>query len=284
MKQPLPTLLLFFFSTFSLPAADTASTTTPEVSTPQPITGTYRILEQRVVQHEGYKITYNRITPPQMSKVPATVARPLTTEEQALADSRQGKAHGTLSIGATVFDHEVTEIHWNSPNGGKRHVAYSNIDFNLVAGLGTFASADTVYSSFLAVGNATRKAQGEERDTGSLPVQSQPVRQAVPPVQSQSPQAGSLSHVPALSEFPSDLSVYLVPADDTFTEADNETLAALDALHAYYDANRVKLQQDYTEREQKRTAQQQWTKEHPPEPKDEVMFIWKKEPAPATAK
>ncbi len=278
----LQTLLYWSISFLALQAVE--PTSNPIDPTPQPLAGTYRILEQRVVQHEGYKTTYNRITPPQMSRVPATEARPLTTEEQALVDSRKGKAHGQLSIGATVFDHEVTEIHWNSPNGGKRHVAYSNIDFNLVAGLGTFDSADTVYSSFLAVGNATRKEHGEERDTGSLPVQSQPVRQAGPPVQSQNPQAGSLYHVPALSEFPSDLSVYLVPADDTFTEADNETLAALDALHAYYDANRAKLQQTFLEREQKRIAQQQWAKEHPPIPKDEVMFIWKKEPAPATAK
>ncbi len=257
----LQTLLYWSISFLALQAVE--PTSNPIDPTPQPLAGTYRILEQRVVQHEGYKTTYNRITPPQMSRVPATEARPLTTEEQALVDSRKGKAHGQLSIGATVYDHEITEIHWTS--GGKRHVAYSNIDFNLVAGLGTFDSTDTVYSSMIAVGNASLK----ERDTG------------VPPVQSQNPQASSLYHVPALSEFPSDLSIYLVPADDTFTEAGNETLAALDALHAYYDANRVKLQQDYTEREQKRIAQQQWTKEHPPIPKDEVMFIWKKEPATA---
>ncbi len=93
----------------------------PEVLRPQPIPGTYQILEQRIVQHVGYTVTYNRITPPQMSKVPAPVGAPLTAEEQALADSRRGKAHGNLSIGCTVFDHEVTELHWSS--GGKRHVA-----------------------------------------------------------------------------------------------------------------------------------------------------------------
>ena len=250
MKHPsLFIILLSLFGAFNLPAADTPIAAIPEVATPQPIPGTYQILEQRIVQHDGYTVTYNRITPPQMSKVPAPVALPLTPEEQALADSRRGKAHGTLSIGCTVFDHEVTELHWTS--GGKRHIAYSNIDFNLVAGLGTFDSADTVYSSFLAVGNSTRATQ-------------------------------SAAAIPALSEFPTDLSIYLVPAEDTFTEADNETLAALDALHAYYDANRAKLQQAYVEREQKRIAAQQWAKDHPPVPKDEVMFIWKKEPAAAT--
>ena len=242
------TFLITVTGILALQAAE-PSNLSPEVLTPQPIPGTYQILEQRIVQHDGYTVTYNRITPPQMSKVPAPVALPLTPEEQALADSRRGKAHGTLSIGCTVFDHEVTELHWTS--GGKRHVAYSNIDFNLVAGLGTFDSADTVYSSFLAVGNSTRALQ-------------------------------AAAAIPALSEFPSDLSIYLVPADDTFTEADNETLAALDALHAYYDANRAKLQQAYVEREQKRIAAQQWAKDHPPLKKDEVFYLWKKEPATAT--
>ncbi len=229
--------------------ADESLNPAPEVATPQLIPGTYQILEQRIVQHDGYTVTYNRITPPQMSKVLAPVARPLTVAEQALADSRQAKAHGNLSIGCTVFDHEVTELHWTS--GGKRHVAYSNIDFNLVAGLGTFDSANTVYSSILAVGNSTRATQ-------------------------------AAAAIPALSEFPSGLSIYLVPADDTFAEADNEALAALDALHAYYDANRAKLQQAYVEREQKRTAAQQWAKDHPPLKKDEVFYLWKKEPATAT--
>ena len=250
MKHPsLIIFLLTLFGAFNLPAADTPTAAITEVATPQPIPGTYQILEQRIVQHDGYTVTYNRITPPQMSKVPAPVAAPLTLEEQALADSRRGKAHGNLSIGCTVFDHEVTELHWTS--GGKRHLAYSNIDFNLIAGLGSFDSADTVYSSILAVGNSTR---------ASL----------------------AAAAIPALSEFPTDLSIYLVPADDSLTEADNETLAALDALHAYYDANRAKLQPAYVEREQKRIAAQQWAKDHPPVPKDEVMFIWKKEPATTT--
>ena len=241
----------FLILTGSNIKADKSLNPAPEIATPQPIPGTYQILEQRIVQHDGDTVTYNRITPPQMSKVPAPVARPLTVEEQALADSRQGKTHGNLSIGCTVFDHQVTELHWNT--NAKRHVAYSNIDFNLVAGLGTFDSADTVYSSFLAVGNSSRATQ-------------------------------AAAAIPALSEFPSDLSIYLVPADDSLTEADNETLAALDALHAYYDANRATLQQAYVEREQKRIAVQQLAKDHPVvnTPKDEVMFIWKKEPATTT--
>ncbi len=244
LKLLLP-LLVFAFSLYG---ADNSSSLS-EIATPQPIPGTYQILEQRIVQHDGYTVTYNRITPPQMSKVPALVATPLTAEEQALADSRKGKAHGNLCSGATVFDHAVTELHWTS--GGKRHVAYSNIDFNLVAGLGTFDSADTVYSSILAVGNSTRATQ-------------------------------AAAAIPALSEFPTDLSIYLVPADDTFSEADNEILAALDALHAYYDANRAKLQQAYVEREQKRITAQQWAKDHPPSKKDEVFYLWKKEPTTAT--
>ena len=129
-------------------------------------------------------------------------------------------------------------------------MAYSNIDFNLLCGLGTFDSADTIYSTIFAVGDATR----EDRVT---------------------------AFVPALSEFPQSVSVYFVPSDDVFTDEDIAILNGLDALHAYYDANRAKLQQARLEREQKRLAAEQWRKDHPPVPKDEVLFIWKKPRASA---
>lgn len=217
------------------------------VAKPQPIPGTYQILEQRKVQRDGRTMTYNRITPPQMPSVTPPAAD--TAEAPALAASRNGKAHGQLLVGATVFNDGVTEIHWTTSATGKRHVAYSNIDFNLIAGLGAFETVDTVYSMILAIGNATR---ADARDCLT----------------------------PARTEFPVDLSIYFVPADDTFTEADNATLNALDALHAYYDANRTALQQAYVEREAKRLAREQWNREHPPAPKDEVLYIWKKQPSP----
>ncbi len=258
----LATLLsLSLLSIFSLRAVDAPSGTagtTPEASKAEPIPGSYRVLNESVAFQSGQKITYKLITPPQLPKLIKPSPALLTPEEQALADSRQGKAHSQLSVGATVYDHEVTEVHWIT--AGKQHIAYSNIDFNLVAGIGTFDTTDTVYSVFLAVGNT-------KRETG------------VPPVQMQNPQAGSLSHIPALTEFPTDLAVYLVPSDDVFTEADKAILTALDDLHAYYDANREKLQQAHLEREQKRSAQEQWNLNHPPVQKpEEVIYLWKKAP------
>lgn len=214
----------------------------------QPIPGSYRILEQRSVQRDGRTITYYRITPPQMSVVPTPAPAELSAEELALAQSRAGKAHAMLSVGATVFDHNVTEIHWTTPGTGTPHKAYSNIDFNLLAGTGTFDSADTVYSLMLAVGNATRAEQPS-------------------------------ALVPPIADFPADLSVYFISPTDTFTAADEAILSGLDTLHAYYDANRARIQQAHAEREKRRIVQEQWRRDHPPVPKDEKIYIWRKQPA-----
>ncbi len=230
-------------------AADDLGTPPPEAPKPQLIPGTYRVLEQHTLTHDGHTTIYKRISPPKLTKPPVAEPTPLTAEEQALVDSRKGKSHDQLSVGATVFDHSISEIHWSSTGGGKPHVAYSNIDFNLVAGLLAFDSADTVYSTMFAVGNVS---SAERPDAASK--------------------------IPALSDFPSDLSVFYLPEEDqSFTEADEAILNALDALHVYYDAHRESLRQKYLEREQKRMAQEQWIKNHPPVPKPKVIYLWKME-------
>lgn len=233
--------------------ADETFIPTPQEERPQPIPGTFEILETHLVHREGRTITFYLITQPQLTVVPKPAPKPLTAEEQVLITSRKGKALSQLSVGVTVYDHQVSEIHWNSPDGGKQHVAYSNIDFTYLAGIGDFDSIDTVYSTIFAVGNATRAAQT----------------------------AASLA-IPAFSTFPADLSVYYLQPNDTFRDADQETLKALDALHAYYDTNKAKIQQNYYERERKRIAQEQWIKNHPVVLHDEVRYVWRTEPAPAT--
>ncbi len=250
MKLKLNFLLLMgAISAFAAEPTSDPAALVPEAPKPQIIPGSYRLLGQRQVRQGGRILTFNHISEPKFTKIPAPAPRVvLTAEEQALADSRKGKAHGQLVVGATVFDHAVSEVHWTS--GGKQQVVYSNIDFNLIAGIGEFDAADTVYSTLLAVGDATRAAHTKAAES-----------------------------VPALSEFPADLSVYLVPAGAEFTDTDKETLAALDALHAYYDANREKLRLAHIEREQKRIAHQKWIERHPPRPTDEVTFFWKKETA-----
>ena len=47
-------------------------------------------------------------------------------------------------------------------------------------------------------------------------------------------------------------------------------------MHRYYEANRVRLADDYAKREANRIAQEQWLQEHPPLPKDTVINFWPK--------
>jgi hypothetical protein len=255
MKPFLPIsqwLFCVFAGVSSLPGADAP----PVLSDPSPtaaklIPGSFRVLEQKIVPEGGRHLILNRITVPRFTKpvVPQAVA--LTPEQEASA----AKRHESLSLSATVYDHEVSVLRWKS--GGRQHVAHSNIDFSLVAGMGGFESGEAVYSLFLGWGLASRA------DLSGQP---------------------GAAVVPALADFPEGVSVYFLSSEEEFTAEDEPVLAALDALHEYFDTHRAEVMAAYQERQRvlaESLARQQWAKDHPAPPQDTVIHFWEK---PTTAK
>lgn len=117
------------------------------------VPGSYQILASVTVQRGDHTMTYHRISPPQF---PAKVVSQPTAEELAAAAANAGKAHASFAIGATVYDHEVTELRWTTPGSGVQHIAYSNIDFTVFTGMADFEWANTLYDAALAIGNASR--------------------------------------------------------------------------------------------------------------------------------
>lgn len=216
----------------------------------KPIAGSYQILEQKIIHQGGRAIIFNRTTPPQFTKpVPQTLPVPSADEAATLA-AQAAKTHEVLAMGATVYDREVTELRWTS--GGRAHVAYSNIDFSLIAGMGQFETVNVVYSLMLGWGQATRAS----------------LAQQTPP-----------KIVPALAEFPADYSVYFLSSEDVFTAQDEAVLSALDALHEYYDGHVEQIKAAYNERQSQQAArlvQEQWERDHPAPPKDTVLQLWPK--------
>ena len=81
-----------------------------------------------------------------------------------------------------------------------------------------------------------------------------------------------IKSVPALARFPVGRSSYLLSGD---APAD-ESLAALDALHRYYDAHRLQLTADCDRRAAATLARAQWLREQPPVPQDTVIKFWPK--------
>ena len=177
-----------------------------------------------------------------------------TPEEADRQRERDKKEHYFLSISATVFAHQITELRWQCEGGEQVH-AYSNLDFTHLAGIGSFETADAVYSLVMAVGDES--SQGEVK-------------------------AQRMKALPRLDQFPKGYTSYLLDAKADTSEA-QKACEAMDALHAYYDANREQLTQAHQQRETARAIRERWHKEHPPVPKDTVIHFWRKTPtAPGT--
>jgi hypothetical protein len=158
-------------------------------------------------------------------------------------------------LSATVYDRQVTELRWQAGQRGYR--AWSNLDFNYLAGWGEIETKDCVYYLIMGLGKESRESAAESERLTTADGLPTPVETKI---------------VPDLAKFPAGRSTYLLsgeaPADDS--------LAALDALHRYFDTHRLRLIADYNKRAVGRTAREQWLKEHPPVPQDTVINFWPK--------
>jgi hypothetical protein len=75
-------------------------------------------------------------------------------------------------------------------------------------------------------------------------------------------------------EQPASVAEYVLLNDSTPPEAG--ALTAIDALHAYYNANRQTLAADFEIREAEHVERANWLKAHPPAPKDTTINFWPK--------
>ena len=142
-----------------------------------------RVLDQQQVEIGTHVITFNRIAPPvlpaptptpaptpqsQAQTRAAPVARTATrspgTRSQGRTNARsartsdatgnQEKPYKMLSVSATVYDHQFSELRRYGGNAPELRV-YVNMDFNLFAGVTSIETADTVYMLIFGLGNDT---------------------------------------------------------------------------------------------------------------------------------
>ena len=247
---------------YSLGQADGAVTSAgnhadPEATRPRPAALHPRVLESVEVKFPDHSVFYQRVAPPVAPAARAPVALPvvksLSLAESAAAEARAQKKSVVLMLSATVYDRQVTELRWSA--NGRAYRAWSNADFNLLAGQGEVETEDAVYSLLMALGNETREAaaEGERQATAHGLADSWETKT-----------------VPDLSKFPVGRSTYL-PSGDV---PDADSLAALEALHRYYDAQHLRLVADYEKRQAANTAREQWLKDHPPKPENTVINFW----------
>ena len=235
---PLATLLATMTASAQQDAAPTAQ---------KPAEIKFRVLDQTQINLGDRKLILNRVAPPTLTEQRAVVAPPaipLSAEAAQAAVRRESKKAQVLFLSATVYDRAVTQLRWFGEGGEFR--VFSNIDFNYLTGLGAIETEDTVYTLFLGVGNETAVA-GQDRPAAT--------------------------QIPPLSQFSPQRAEYFV-VEDKARPASPETLAGIDALHRYYDANRAKLADDYEKREAARVEKESEIKAHPPVPRDTVINFW----------
>ena len=84
--------------------------------------------------------------PPPAKPAPSPPPRELTAAELA---ERKWKRQHTLNLGATVYDHKTSQIHWTDQETGKDYQAWCGFDVSLLAGLGRFVHKGETYQFML---------------------------------------------------------------------------------------------------------------------------------------
>ncbi len=264
-RKFLLTLAAGFLACSHARAQDAGAAEQASQAKPAPIN--FQVLKAWELNLGNHSIRYNRVAPPLLPVPPPPVppAPPPTAEQIAAWEALQQprKKSEVLFLSATVYDRKVTEIRW-FPNQRESQV-FSNIDFNFLAGLGWFETEDTEYMLLMGIGNETSE---------QVAAFNQYARENGWPKQ-------SWKQIPALETFSRTRSEYVITEDERHSAPPDEDLAALDALHVYYDANKQRLMEEYVKRETTNAERARWLKEHPPVPKNTVINYWKKSAVPA---
>lgn len=166
-----------------------------------------------------------------------TIPRERTQEE--LARQIFLRRH-TLQIGATVFDHRLSIVHWRHPDTGEFYKAVCGFDVGLLAGVGRFSHEGETYDLMLV------HSHYESRQVRSLPWWGIPDLSAVP--------EGSIIFKQGNQKDPLGTAPITLLRELITTEKSRLTL---------YQENSTRYQQ----------AAAAWEKTHPVPPRDETFWL-----------
>ena len=221
----------------------------PAVVEPKQSRIRFQTIESRRVKTGGRSVVMNRVAPPILPEAPkppsAQTAEEIAAAEAAEVQQAPQKRHEVLFLSATVYDRKVTELRWSVD--GKQRSAFSNVDFNYFTGISQIETADANFSLIFALDNQN----AEQREATDLP---------------------------ALERFSLARAEYFMKEHQGAPVLADEKLAALDALHVYFDANKQRLIADAAKRQAALAEKERQLKEHPPAPKNTVINFWVDEP------
>ena len=212
-------------------------------------------LSRRNSIKNGKRTTFEKIRPPAAEPAPDSPASPTHQSGDRTGEAEEAAIPDEpiiLSISATVYDREVTELRWSSD--GERRLAYSNIDFSLFRNVNEFESGGKKYRLNLGLGEEARPDDEEER-----------------------------SRLPSAETFASRGTYKLESAPATENTDEAALLAGLEALHRYYRANERRLKIADQRRRALNAARQRYREANPPEVEATVIQFWREESSPKGA-
>lgn len=175
--------------------------------------------------------------PPPPPAAPPQAKRELTPEE--VASNTYNRRHW-LSVGATIYDHRTSAVHWYHPDTGEQYEAVCGFDLGLLGGTGGFIHNSESYSLMLMYSSL---------DSAVL-------------------RRFARNYVPALPEVMPD-SILIVkgnPQDPIGT-------APITVLRDVIASERARLVTYQAARERYQAASAAWHKANPPIPRDETYWI-----------
>jgi hypothetical protein len=168
---------------------------------------------------------------------PPTESRFLTQQE--IADNIWHQRHN-INLGATIFDHQTSVIHWTDPVSLVRYEAVCGFDVGLLAGLGGFVHRGEDYSLFLMHSHQST-------------TEPEPYSQEM------------LEETPKIA--PGEIRI------TTGDATDPHALALLQTLREVIDLEKPRLIPFQAARKQYEEAAQAWHTANPPVPKDETFVL-----------
>lgn len=216
----------------------------------QALTGTtFRVLRSWSAKLSDHSVIYNQVeAPPVSTPAPTPAVAPRQTPYPAYQ-----KAQRMVSLSATVYDQRITDLRWSN---GKRQIrVFTNIDFRYFCSVGQIETAAIDYDLTFGLGTATSDADDLDAATRAW-------------------LARARQQLPDLTLAPTTPASYLI-AEGTGAD-DPGGFAALDAIHAYFNAHRTEMVQAYRLQTAEDAAHQLYLRLHPPVVKDTVINFWPK--------
>lgn len=220
----------------------------------------FKVLDSQEVDLGSRSIIYNRVETPVLKPQPVTAERPaapVTEHVPTPAELEEIRRWESLNyvglyLSCTVYDGQWTEVRFRHEDTDI--IFWSTINFNYLSQLFDLLTEDTYYSLMVMVSDSTLKELDQQN--AELRQSGQPVLTTTPPTDLLQPNAKTQKSAWRIA------SKAPVPP---------EAQRAIEDLHAYFDANRQSLMDEYAARQAAQIAQEKWLKENPPQPQDTVI-------------